>query len=440
MVRLPRAPSICITDQILDQQIHGRRRPFSSWMKRLTGLKHHSTPGLQGSQNGSKPGRSFKNNPYPESALPPRNLRQGRLSALTSNAGSHDTTSIISYDDAMSARGGRVLSMRSNAPTVATNPGTIHSEGGHSKAGTAHTTGGGISFRDGGANSTFSSPQQSQESLTTTFTTLQSTAPSGMLAPHNALNPASPANGYVVPTTPNQNQTANGPNGALSTQHHVTYHQAIANNILTDNASLLTLASSSKRRRRRSLDTDASVRAIAPSSLFGNSRESLPLSVLSSNIETASSIFPPQNRPTVGLASAERASVYSSSGVAPIITSERNSYYAGKQSAPDAASGASVRSGLLGHGKTDSISGSITGIAQSPLSPREASLHGRSSRRNSDWQENDEDGIDGVEAVEEEEEANPPEEEREPRVQRESSETREPDKKDTILDINHEKK
>jgi hypothetical protein len=295
--------------------------------------------------------------------------------------------------------------MRSAAPTFATNPETIHSDAGQSKAGTTHTGGGGRSFRDGGANSTFSSPQQSQESLTTTFTTLHSTAPSGMLAPQHALAPTSPTNGpaYVVPNQANNNLVPHGHNATLTAQHNVTYHQAIANNILTDNASILTLASSSKRRRRRSLDTDASVRAIAPSSLFGNSRESLPLSILSSNVETASGIFP-AHRPPVALATAERASVYSSSGIAPIIPSERNSYYAGKQAAPD---GASVRSGLLGHGKSDSISGSITGLAQSPLSPREASLHGRSSRRNSDWQDPDvsnweNDEVDEVDAVEEE--------------------------------------
>jgi len=158
--------------------------------------------------------------------------------------------------------------------------------------------------------------------------------------------------------------------------------------MLTDNASVLTLASSSKRRRRNSLDTDASVRALAPSSLFGNSRESLPLSVLSANVDAGSGIHPGHARPTVaGFASAERASVYSSSGVAPVVNSERNSYYAAKQG-PD---GGSIRSGLLGHGKTDSINGSITGLPTSPLAsprePKEASLHGRTSRRNSDWQD-----------------------------------------------------
>lgn len=55
-----------------------------------------------------------------------------------------------------------------------------------------------------------------------------------------------------------------------------------ANGLLTDNASIITLASSSKRRRRHSFDTDASIRALAPASVWGGSRESLPLSILSS--------------------------------------------------------------------------------------------------------------------------------------------------------------
>jgi hypothetical protein len=164
--------------------------------------------------------------------------------------------------------------------------------------------------------------------------------------------------------------------------------------MLTDNASVLTLASSSKRRRRNSLDTDASIRALAPSSLFGNSRESLPLSLLSANVDA----YYPTGRappPAAGIAGAERASVYSSSGVAAAVGSDRNSYYAGKQG----LDGASVRSGLLGHGKADSVSGSITGLAGGAISPlaspreaslREASLHGRTSRRNSGWQEHEE--------------------------------------------------
>ena len=102
------------------------------------------------------------------------------------------------------------------------------------------------------------------------------------------------------------------------------------------------------------MDTDASVRALAPSSLFGGSRESLPLSVLSSNVE----IGPAALR--------ERASIYSATGVAPALTSERNSFYgAGRGEG-------SIKSGVFGtsdrerpqHTREGSIAGSFVG---SPL-------------------------------------------------------------------------
>lgn len=135
------------------------------------------------------------------------------------------------------------------------------------------------------------------------------------------------------------------------------------------------------------MDTDASVRALAPSSLFGGSRESLPLSVLSANIDPNGP--PHQPRPSVGGLN-ERASIYSATGIAPALPSERNSYYAGKQSM--AADGSSIKSGLLGHGRNDSISGSIGGpaVPGSPLaSPRELSAPqaGKLSRTNSAWGE-----------------------------------------------------
>jgi hypothetical protein len=70
----------------------------------------------------------------------------------------------------------------------------------------------------------------------------------------------------------------------------------------------------------------------------------------------------------------ERTSIYSATGILA-AASERNSLYA-KALAGDAAS---VRSGLLGHGRADSVSGSIGGgglgtmpAGTSPLaSPRE---------------------------------------------------------------------
>ncbi|KAF1983056.1 hypothetical protein K402DRAFT_424070 [Aulographum hederae CBS 113979] len=368
---------------------HRRGWPFNSIKRRLASLKAAS-PKTSEKKNHqavspTKPKKADcngKNNPYPESG----HLHRPPAPASTNGRSSFSVPpsdrvgSYASYEDDASARSRAILSNKSAAPTLATNPETVHSDAGQSKAGTSNTVGGGMSSRDGGADSTFSSPNHSDRSLTTTLTTIQSAAPSGMLA----TAPAPPTNvqfAHQYPISP--------PASAVPTHlqpHPHTYSAATANNILTDDASILTLASSSKRRRRHSLDTDASVRALAPSSLFGNSRESLPLSVLSSNME-GGGIYQSQNRPSVGgIASAERASVYSSSGItAPLLSSERNSYYASKS----AMDGGSVRSGLLGHGRTESISGSIA----SPLtSPKDSANPGgaRMSRRSSEWKEEEE--------------------------------------------------
>lgn len=184
--------------------------------------------------------------------------------------------------------------------------------------------------------------------------------------------------------------------------HPTTYATATANNLLTDNASILTLASSSKRRRRRSLDTDASVRALAPSSLFGGSRESLPLSVLSANVDGATSAggaptTPGLHQQSSRMGAGERASIYSATG---ILASERNSLYAkqtsgggGLRDAGDRGDGASVRSGLLGHGRADSISGSIGGLTSPLSSPREELERGRDYEKSGGVDERDEDAV-----------------------------------------------
>lgn len=136
------------------------------------------------------------------------------------------------------------------------------------------------------------------------------------------------------------------------------------------------------------MDTDASVRALAPSSLFGGSRESLPLSVLSSNIDPGLTVATHQPRASIGGLN-ERASIYSATGIAPALPSERNSYYAGKQGI--SGDTGSIKSGLVGHNRNDSVSGSIGapgggGAASSPLaSPRENPTSGRLSRTNSAW-------------------------------------------------------
>lgn len=346
----------------------GHKRPFAAWVKRLTNLHPSSKKAKKASQ--------IKNNPYPISGRP----QQYRPDSASSDNAS---LSVLQHGSRRSSitSAPPVHSNRSQAPTVATNNGTIHSDAGCFKT---HTGGGGaLSSVDGaGPNSTFSSPNQSQQSLTTTLTTIQST--NAHLTPnpphaHFASHPASAVPPHLAPNNNNNN---------TNPSHN-------------DNASILTLASSSKR-RRRSMDTDASVRAIPPRSMWGDSRESLPLSLLSANIEHSSA------RPSVGaLTSAERASVYSSQGVsAPALASDRNSYYAasyrqlakdrerdkdghgadgrsinfdakslnydGRSLAGDVSSlrgyEGSVRSGALGHGRNDSIpSGAPSPMIGSPL-------------------------------------------------------------------------
>ena len=396
-------------------------------MKRLANLKHpsDSTSNATGKRNHhvapskNKNADTVKNNPYSMSGKPQLDasipyIGNGRPSLYTPPSGrsiSYASPSQSKNSIPTSSEGQHppTIDNKSTAPTLSTNPDTI-SEADQSKTGTIATAGGAVSSHDGGGGegSTFSSPAPSVRSLTTTLTTMQSAAPSTLLgnnvnqglsvpqSSHNHLNsnssvqfshqfPSSPA-----PAIPSYLATH------TSGGHPATYNTATANDRLSDNASIMTLASSSKRRRRNSLDTNASVRALAPSSLFGGSRESLPLSVLSSSHNDQASITGHHQgrQVSVGLPNAERASVYSSSGIAPALPSERNSYYAGKQA--NTGDGASVRSGLLGHGRTDSITKSITGLAgpETPLSsPRENLGPGRISRRNSGWGEVNEEDV-----------------------------------------------
>ncbi|KAL8935192.1 MAG: hypothetical protein Q9216_005548 [Gyalolechia sp. 2 TL-2023] len=404
-------------------------------MKRLANLKSSSTDAAphgttkrsqQVTAPKSKKSTSVKNNPYPVTNKPNPNPSvpsngNGHLSFYTPPSGrsisnmspSHSKVSLPASHDGQHAP---TISNKSTAPTLATNADTVNSDAATSKAGTTATLGATVSSTGigGGEGSTFSSPAPSVRSLTTTLTTIQSTAPSNLLAGQNnhtqqAAQPAPPPAGqqqaihftHQYPTSPPASAIPSHVTSQLggSGGHPATYSTATANNILTDNASIMTLASSSKRRRRNSLDTNASVRALAPSSIFGGSRESLPLSVLSANVgETSTSASYQARHPSVAHAGAERASVYSSSGNAPALTSERNSYYAGKQ--VHAGDGGSVRSGLIGHARNDSITGSIGGIASaaSPLaSPREVPPRematGRMSRRSSGWGEVNEEDV-----------------------------------------------
>lgn len=376
-------------------------------MKRLANLKGSSegtnrwSNKRHTSAKGKKRSNNQNNNPYPLSGT----LRPvvNRTPDLYPDVDSRDDQGSRSQSDPSFVYSGYenavpATSAKSTAATVSTNGDTAISDAGYSKAGTFATGGGGISSHGGGEGSTFSSPAPSVRSLATTLTTVQSTAPSTQLHPTQntqtgqtqGSSAQSPVNQQVqfshqFPPSSASPATAVPPH--LVPHHSVTYSTATANNVLTDNASILTLASSSKRRRRNSLDTNASVRALAPSSIFGGSRESLPLSVLSGNVGEPSnaSALNAQgvlSRPSmVGLASAERISVYSSSGAAPMSsgTGERGSFYTGK----GAGDGASIRSGAHSHTRNDSTAASISGGIGSPL----AMTSGRISRRSSGWGE-----------------------------------------------------
>lgn len=378
-------------------------------MKKLANLKGSSDSGISGAAK-SKKSSSSKNNPYPLSGTPRANVVGSIEPSLNGHLSFATQPSVRSVEDQSLAqsRGSLPISQdeqayptskKSAAPTVSTNPGTTHSDTAQSKAGTATTAAGGHSSNGiGGEGSTFSSPAPSVRSMNTTLTTIQSGAPNNALgSPSPQGGPSSSAH-QSVQFSHQYPTTATSPASAIPSHmvshagggHPATYTTATANNLLTDNASILTLASSSKRRRRNSLDTNASVRALAPSSIFGGSRESLPLSVLSGPVPDSGGLSAVHNRPSIGgLPAAERASVYSASGVAPNTgaLSERNSYYANPKARE--GDGGSIRSGKISHGRNDSITGSVvgvTGVPSSPLaSPREGFVPERISRRSSGW-------------------------------------------------------
>ncbi|RMD44795.1 hypothetical protein DV735_g285, partial [Chaetothyriales sp. CBS 134920] len=368
---------------------HARRRPFANWMKRLANLKNlhvdspqHPLNGRQPDQNtqatdqGGKSGHHrenghngqggqtdtikakkqglARNEPYLVSGTSDAQAN-GDHPYFSSEVSAQSRSSSYSYSKhSASVSHDGLTQLKSRPPTLGTTAGTATSDGAPSGAGTSATA----ARTEGDRNSTFSSPAPSVRSMTTTLTTVQSAAPT--LNTTAAANQAQ-AGAHNLPHLPTAVTTHLAPHSQPT-----TYHSATANNALTDDASILTLASSSKRRRRNSLDTNASVRALAPQSVFGGSRESLPLSVLSGTVihpgqadnasirDPGNSIYYPGSK-----LNTERASLISASGVnAPALASERNSYIGSKYG--DAAS---VRSGLLGglHGRNDSVSGSIGG-------------------------------------------------------------------------------
>ncbi|RKF80532.1 hypothetical protein GcC1_035022 [Golovinomyces cichoracearum] len=323
-----------------------RRRPFSSWMKKLANLKPGSSGTSDNNQTTSKKRIASTVKPYSKKSNFSKNVNLYSGSpCVNENSGpencnnSSSTIPSTSHARAPSSHEDAVRYSEDDLP-----PSTIGNKSMETSAGQADSviapsqtlssgqgTNGTVGFGQRGNDSTFSSPAPSVRSLTT-LNTLHSTAPTATTTnvPING-----PSNNHVAIHFSHQFPSSS-PLNALPSHlapqssggHPSTYNTATANNLLTDNASILTLASSSKRRRRRSIDTDASVRALAPSSLFGGSRESLPLSVLSGNIDPS----PHQQRPSLGGLN-ERGSMYSVAGVASVLSGERISYYAGKQQA-----------------------------------------------------------------------------------------------------------
>lgn len=384
---------------------NARRRPFSNWVKRLANLKSSSDSTTNRWTNKRSTGNKGKkadqeNNPYPLSGIINRDT--GTQTPTDSYTDDHYGTTSRSRSDPSFCSGYEnpvpLTSAKSAAPTISTNGDAAVSEAAYSKAGTLATGTEGLSSHGGGEGSTFSSPVPSIRSMTTTLTTVHSAAPSTQLynaqnshnGHHHGSSAQSSSNQQVQFSHqfPSTSPATAVPSHLAPQSHAMTYSAATANNALTDNASLLTLASSSKRRRRNSLDTNASVRGLAPSSVFGGSRESLPLSVLSGNTTEASntSVFNASgvlSRPSiVGLASAERISVYSASGAIPLATTtaERGGLYTTKQTV--GGDTASIRSVVQSHSRHDSTGASISGGISSPYA-----VAGRMSRRSSGWGE-----------------------------------------------------
>ncbi|KAK4610396.1 hypothetical protein CLAFUW4_13891 [Fulvia fulva] len=419
-----------------------KKKPFANFIRKLGIKTNDSDKAKSKKANGKK---SVKNNPYPESG----HLAVQQQASQPSFGESQQHTYSSSFASLPASNGQEHgNSNKSGAPTLATNPETVNSDGGNSRAATNTTGAGALSSMDGqGANSTFSSPNQSDHSLATTLTTIQSQAnaagaPNAASGSNYSHNNQSQGMGtsfsHQYPVSPSANSALTGTASAiprhLTTDANTpaTYNSATANNLLSDNASILTLASSSKR-RRRSMDTDASVRAMAPQSVFGGSRESLPLSVLSGTITSPDAPRQSYSHGVYGSAAAERASVYSSAGlrenmVSPVPPgSERNSYYAKQSDAKslrsvnnlkdDARSitGIYPRSELdnrslnttgdvaslrsfeansgFQHARNGSIPGSIGNFTSPPSLLRQASTSGATAlsmgRTDSDWREGD---------------------------------------------------
>lgn len=338
----PKGPSSAAPER----RQHHKPRKFSTFMKRLANLKSssaspssratHITGRSASFSSGSPSSKQYLNASHPPSLS--RASSNGHLSfdVYHSYHSAESNDSIASTSDEEDGRRTAQASTKSWPALSAT---------------TATT------------ESPFSSPTPSMRSLTTTLTTVQSTAPGSMLNnnynphPSHHHNPNGPPQMYSAPFD-THHDIHHGP-AVLGFLHPISYNAATAHGVWTDNASIITLASSSKR-RRRSFDTDASVRALAPSSVFGGSRESLPLSVLSGNLDS-------------GLGGRS-------------LPGERHSLHG-------STVGRSGDAASIYNAPTGSIMGEISGAGAgsplaSPILTSRDSVHiGRQSRRGSGWAE-----------------------------------------------------
>ncbi|KAJ6094790.1 hypothetical protein N7467_002303 [Penicillium canescens] len=137
---------------------NARRRPFSSWMKRLANLKSSSDSTSNRWSNkrhiNNKGKKSDQgNNPYPLS---------GTINRHTGNQTPTDSYTDQNYGSECRSRSGSSMvlsnydnpapmtSAKSNAPTISTNGDTTFSEAAYSKAGTLTTGTEGFSTHGGG--------------------------------------------------------------------------------------------------------------------------------------------------------------------------------------------------------------------------------------------------------------------------------------------------
>ncbi|KAK9317819.1 hypothetical protein V1522DRAFT_353920 [Lipomyces starkeyi] len=115
-----------------------------------------------------------------------------------------------------------------------------------------------------------SSKRHLQSKLTPSITTTTTGTTTSRRSPSTLSSSSSTNNTSLMTLPPGFNHVTTSTANSINTSSSNYYYG--------DNASVITLASSSKR-RRKSIDTNASTRALAPDSLFGGSRESLPLTV-----------------------------------------------------------------------------------------------------------------------------------------------------------------